>query len=429
MSAPVRLDGFEVASPAPDPEIGAVAARAWLADRRPGVTPVRMWTHTALYRGPDDVSTRVSLELAPISDGAAAHVESLTLLIRSRGDGTAVSEFPSDPALPSLETMLDPRSAAGVLSQAVPELSQGPERHADLRCDVTLVHHPRTGACVLRYDVHGSDGRTRREVYAKIYPSVADVRRSASAHQAVGGRLLNGPEVVVRMPRLLGVDIDTRAVFIESLGSGATPVEIRPDEAARVIATLHGATAVDDLPTVAAVDEADRVRAELALVRTAWPELAARVAGHLDTAAEHLARSTEGRRVLSHGDFTPSQLLRMPREVIGLLDLDTLRLAEPATDLGRYLAYESVRLARRERRDPADPPGAVADHVRSRVDELYAVVLAAYGVTDPALAERVVAHARLQLTLLALRAARRFKDDRVRLALTLLDHAPSRRPS
>ncbi|KAB7746393.1 hypothetical protein GA707_02500 [Nostocoides sp. F2B08] len=428
MTATGRVRGFEVASPTLDPDLGAVA-RAWVADRRPDATPIRTWTHTALYRGPDDVSARVSLELAP-TRGDEGPSEDLTLLVRSRGGNTVVSEFPQDPGVPGLETMLDPRSAAEVLSQAVPELSRGPDRHAGLRCGVTLVHHPRTGACVVRYDLPGPDGRRPRQVYAKVYPSVADLRRSAAAHQAVEGRLLHGPDVVVRLPRLLGVDIDTRAAFIESLGSHDTPsAEVLPAEAARVLATLHRATALNDLPAVGAALDVDRVRDELALVRTGWPELAARVAEHVDAAARCLDRSPEGDPVLSHGDFTPSQLLRMPRDVIGLLDLDTLRHAEPAADLGRYLAYASVRRGRRGRSDPGDPGGSAAERLPSALSELYAVALAAYPVADPVLTERVLAHARIQLGLLALRAARRFKDDRVRLALSLLDHAPTRRPS
>ncbi|MGA8044896.1 MAG: hypothetical protein WCA30_01395 [Dermatophilaceae bacterium] len=428
MTATGWLDGFEVASPILDPALPALA-RAWVADSRPGATPIHTRTHTALYRGPDDVSARVSFELAPARDGDGTG-EDLTLLVRSRGGNTVVWEFPQDPGVPGLEAMLDPRSAAEVLARAVPELSLGAGRHADLRCEATLVHHPRTGACVLRYDLSGRDGRTHRQVYAKVYPSVAEVRRSAAAHEAVAGRLLHGRDVVVRLPRLLGLDIDTRAVFIESLGSHDTPsAEVRPDEAALVLATVHGATALHDLPAVGAALDIDGVRDELALVRTAWPELAARVAEHVDAAAQRLDRSPEGRPVLSHGDFTPSQLLRMPRDVIGLLDLDTLRRAEPAADLGRYLAYASVRLARSESAGLADPTESVGERLSPTIRDLYAVVLGAYGVTDDALTERTLAHTRLQLALLALRAARRFKDDRVRLALALLDHASSRRPS
>ena len=428
MTATGWVDGFEVASPILDLELGAVV-RDWVADRRPGATPIRTRTHTALYHGPDDVSARVSLELAPARDGAEPS-EDLTLLVRSRGGSTVVREFPQDPGVPGLEAMLDPRSAAEVLARAVPELALGTGRHTDLRCEATLVHHPRTGACVLRYDLTGPDGREHRQLYAKVYPSVAEVRRSAAGHEAVAGRLLHGRDVVVRLPRLLGLDIDARAVFIESLGSHDPPsAEVRPDEAARVLTALHAATALNDLPAAGAALDIDRVRDELDLVRTGWPGLAARVVEHVDDAAECLDRSPEGRPVLSHGDFTPSQLLRLPRDVIGLLDLDTLRHAEPAADVGRYLAYASIRLVRREGADRPEPSESVAGRLAPSVRDLHAAVLDAYGVTDDVLAERALAHTHLQLALLALRAARRFKDDRVRLALTLLDHAPSRRPS
>lgn len=420
MTATAQLHGFEVAGRNLDLDWAALA-RAWMAEHRPEAAVLQTRTHTALYRGPDDLSARVTVE--PV---AAEHADeadgTLTLLIRSRHGATTVTEFPDDPSLPGLATMLDPRSALEVLARAAPGLWVGqrePEEIAhEMRCATTLVHHPRTGACVIRYDLSDAAGRPR-QVYAKVYPSVAEARSSALAHDAVQGRRLSGRGVTVRLPRLLGLDIDTRTVLIESLGTAnprSTPVP--HCDAAGVLRILHDASMPQHLPEVSAGDELALVRAEVELVRTGWPDLADRVAAHLDLATDELEQPAQ-RSVLSHGDFTPSQLLRLTPDVIGLLDLDTLRSAEPAADLGRYVAYAAIRSAGRG--------SAEDDH--TTIADVYAVVTDAYGGTEGAPPDRVLAHARLHLALLALRATRRFKGERVRLALALLDHAPTRRPT
>jgi hypothetical protein len=52
---------------------------------------------------------------------------------------------------------------------------------------------------------------------------------------------------------------------------------------------------------------------------------------------------------LSHGDFTAGQVLLDGVDQVGLVDTDTLCLAEPALDVGRFLAYLHVTGVRRSR--------------------------------------------------------------------------------
>lgn len=406
-----------------DREHGAALAREWVERHRPGLSVRSTTTHSLLYRGPAEMTARVTAEL-----GAPGHpdhsVESTTLLVRVRGGATSIAPFPSDPDLPTLATMLDPRHALHVLMRDAPELSMQLSRRPGLRCDAAVVHHPRTGACVVRYDISGSEGVLRR-VYAKVYSSATQARSSAAAHGAVGGRMLRGAPTV-RLPRLLGLDLDTRTVFIESLGPSDPPrTGVTPQEAARVLRTVHETPAPPGLPEMGLQDEVGRVRTELAVVRTRWPELADEVEVHVDAVAESLQQGTAATSVLSHGDFTPAQLLRVTPDVIGLIDLDTLTRAEPAVDLGRFLAYSTLRQARFE--SPGRPVGGRASDA---VCALRHEVLCAYGPLrgDGDLA-RVHAQERVQLALIALRATRRFKEERARLALALLDHASSRRPT
>jgi aminoglycoside phosphotransferase (APT) family kinase protein len=122
-------------------------------------------------------------------------------------------------------------------------------------------------------------------------------------------------------------------------------------------------------------------------------------------------------------------------EGLALLDLDTMALGDPAGDVGRFLAYEHVRTARAGS-GTATPATSAAAAARSTTRTGNAF-LTAYdpgtGATDPtALDARVWAHRRLDLVVIALRAARRLKGARSAIALDLLgdsDPAPATRPS
>jgi hypothetical protein len=432
MSGPeLRLrERVAVAEQALDPPFGTAVAQRWVAEHAPGRKLLRTRTHTALYRGGDDLSVRVSAEL----DGQRAPDGGVTLLVRAQAGDISTTAFPDDPALPTLATLLDPATAARVIAGAVAQPAHaGP---AETRWCVTVVHHPRTGACVLRYDAAGSDaGDTPlRQLFAKVYPNAPEARAAAIALTAVGEPRLqpvSGPPV--RLPRLLGVDEERHVVLLESLGAVDAAVgEVSPAEAARALRALHDRTPAAGLPWVFPAEEVARVGAELTLAGAVWPDLADLLTPHLDHAADVLARTPTGPAVLSHGDFTPSQLVRLPG-AIGLLDLDTLRMAEPASDLGRYLAYHDLFVSRPAQSSPNHAVGRrVLDGATSA-----SAFLTAYedgpetdstrtlDPLDPVLRERVLAYRGLHLVQAALRAARRFKERRVHLALTLLDHPHS----
>ena len=71
--------------------------------------------------------------------------------------------FPADPSLPTLARAMHPRT----LSTLAPFADWGD------RTAVTVVHHPRDGACVLRYDLvdadDGSAPAPHPPVYGKVY--------------------------------------------------------------------------------------------------------------------------------------------------------------------------------------------------------------------------------------------------------------------
>ena len=405
---PTVRERSDVAAWATDPAAGEQLATQWVEQHCPERRVVTTSTHTGLYRGPGDVSARVSVVL----DGETSSVDALTLLVRARHEDVLITAFPDDPALPTLSAVLSRAAVEPVLVDPLPgRVTTGPL--GGFRAEV--VHHPREGACVLRLDLTGVSGpdTAHRQVYAKVYPQAHDASMAADALAAVGAATVGSSRIVeVRLPRLLALNRPLHTTFLESLTPatatrppGQDAVPVGPAEAAQALRALHSHTPAGHLPSLTAPDLVSRVRVEQDLVATAWPEVSERLDSVLTNAAAVLDGGTGGPLVLSHGDFTPSQLIRLP-DGLGLVDLDTLCLAEPAADLGRYLAYHDVAAARRASGAGDTDTGMT--------------FLAAYGAHRADLDARVRAYHALNLALLVLRATRRFKTSRADLALTML---------
>ncbi|WP_418608335.1 hypothetical protein [Georgenia sp. SUBG003] len=222
MSAPALREAVRLAERALDPRFAHEVARDWLGTHLPGRDIRRVRTHSVLYDGPDRMSLRVTAVLGAAGPGdglTVAPPDEVTLLVRCADGGLSVTAFPDDPDLPTLPAMIDPV----VAGEALAALGVGDGRPVG----VTVVHHPRTGPCVLRYDLTGFSGgdrtRSRRDVvYAKVYPGRDDARAAAARAAAPGVGALPcvvGPgtrSAPVRLPRLLGVDVGRHTVFLES---------------------------------------------------------------------------------------------------------------------------------------------------------------------------------------------------------------------
>lgn len=387
-----------------DPERGHRVAARWVAEHLPDREVVGTRTHTAYYRGRGEVSVRVSVELDAGTD--------VTLLLREPGPRT--SAFPHDPDLPTLAPLLRPEVAEALVAEHLGV----PYPHW---CTVTVVHHPRTGACVLRYEfADRSSGTDRaREVYLKVYPTVEGAAAAAARLTSLGAHRLSAPNgTAVRLPRLLAHLPDRHTVVLESVRAPRRLAPPGPREAGVALAALHRHRPAGPLPLVTATERLAAVTADAELVRDPWPEVSDRVAAALEPVRRVLERPAPGSPVLVHGDFTPSQVLTRP-DGLAVVDLDTLCRSEPAADLGRYLAYRSLAVARQARRAPRPLTGAPAG-TQVGTGEF----LAGYGQPDvPAmeLTSRVLAHRALTLAHVALNAARRFKQERTALALALLE--------
>ncbi|WP_172804965.1 ABC transporter transmembrane domain-containing protein [Actinopolymorpha singaporensis] len=341
------------------------------------------------------------------------------------GTGIAVHPFPLDPALPTLARAVDPGALAELAGAGLAD----PAGSAGWSSRV--VHYPREGACVLRYERPPGNGSGPKSLYGKVYEDGGGEATAATLRALRP----SGPGTAadcLRLPRLVGYLPELRLLLTEAVpgepllragswtwsAAGSAPTSRAALEsmarAGRVLAALHPRESLD-AHAYSRAEEIAAVRHDLDTVRQVWPEVADHVRWHLAGLLDPMVDIPDSEQVLCHGDFTPAQLLVGSGDM-ALVDLDTVRRGERAVDLGRFLAH--LQLA------GTKAAGAAAWPL---LDELGRAFLRAYAEASPSVAlepdllDRISVHRDASLARTALRACRQLKDDRLRTALELLD--------
>ena len=299
--------------------------------------------------------------------------------------GMRIHFFPADPALPGLATALQPEKMAAALADVVPEWRQGKWRVA--RCRVTPLRYRPGRRCTLRLQLwarHTGSGEIRpRTLFGKVYHSrekaLSVFERMQMLSEVVSpeaGRLvvaraagfLPDLPMVVQEP-LAGVPLDL-------LLDGRSRVDPRGRSgvaiAASALADLHG-LGVRHPRKRSVGDELRRMAQRSASAATVDGEVAARMADlatALSRRLEQLALENRAPRLV-HADCKPSQFL-VDGTKVGLLDFDHAGMADPALDVGTFMA--SLRQLGRKpsekagRSTGADRNGWMRDLERSFLD-------------------------------------------------------------
>jgi aminoglycoside phosphotransferase (APT) family kinase protein len=347
-------------------------ARAWAARAMPDSVVEAVRVRSVLYRPDGSWTLRYQVQLSPGRQERMLLVE-----VPPSTSDVMIRPFPDDPGLPTLPRALDPDLMREVLGRAVP--GTGGAR-AIGRCGVDVVRYPRQGRCVLRYRLSvgaGGLGELRHPVvFGKVYSDDDTAATTAAALRLLRRELANLPDhprIVVPQP--LGVVPSLRLGLVEAVaGRPLLPDLLKaacaPDAsasdmlssavrtAARTAAAIHACSAsgvalpVRDLSGEVAATERD-----IRLLQPMWPEVATRlrpaVTWALEATDHHQRQGAPGgwplAPVPAHGDFTPSQVLLDGPGRTGIVDVDTLCIAEPALDIGRFLAYLHVTGIRRSR--------------------------------------------------------------------------------
>ncbi|MCV2491800.1 hypothetical protein OF117_20850 [Geodermatophilus sp. YIM 151500] len=335
--------------------------------------------------------------------------------------GVRLSVFPDDPDLPGLAGALDPSALRGALRDALP--GGGPV----LRCRAELLRYRPARRATLAVEVRGPAAPRGRRLVVKSYH---DGRKAAAvAAEAVLLPATADPDaplrfapVLAHLPdRALVVQEHVRGIHLDEVlrRSGPAPADALR-RAAVALAALHRQPVVSRRTrTVDA--ELDRFAARARRVAGVAPaagavlvDLAARLAATADGLGP-------GAVALVHGDCKPSQfLLRGEREVV-LLDLDSCGRADPAGDVGTFLAtlrQHALRALLARRLTPA------AARARAALAEefLDAYLAAAGGTRDPGLRRRITWYEAVALERKALRCFARAPRSPLTGALVAAGH-------
>jgi hypothetical protein len=432
---------------------GPALTRRWVAASAPDASVAGVQVGSVLYRPDGSATLRYEVRLC----GARPRTRTLLVTVPRSGSDVVVRPFPADPGLPTLARAVDPALMRALLSRVVP--GTGRDR-AVARCTVDVVHYPRSDRCVLRYTLlpgAAGVGEVRHPtVFGKVYAggsaaaaaaTALHVLRGGTRDRAGGGQLVvPQPLAVVPSLRLgLATAVPGRpllprllrsAVEAGSAAPGAGPWTLAGsvEAAGRVLAAVHRCAVPGSrlLPVRDLDGERERAAAQLRALGTVWPEAAGALHRRLgvalagDLSGCHLHPPAGTGLVTAHGDFTPGQLLLGDRAEVALVDVDTLCRADPAMDLGRFLAYLHVAALRRAagswpllERLTGVFLGAYLDAVEAGPDEEGAA--AAAPGARAALLARTAAFRALALTGLGASACWQLKDRRLGAVLDVLD--------
>jgi thiamine kinase-like enzyme len=269
-----------------------------------------------------------------------------------------VHAFPIDGELPALVGATNRERMRSLFAELLPEAGIEPGRIESVT--VEPVNYARRERCVLRYqlDELAEDGtRSRRTIYGKvatgnqgaaIAPIIDELRE----------RVLPGAFDQFDLPLSLGFRPDLQLSLLTAVPgapripqllkarlAGAAPeaglsLESAIAASARIAASLHASPSKLGRRR-SFDDERAALREKIAAVQHVSPALGARFQGWLERIETYAEESDPLRPCLSHGDFTHAQLI-FDGARSGLVDFDTICQAEPALDLGQFLAYLRV---------------------------------------------------------------------------------------
>ncbi|MEO7908160.1 MAG: phosphotransferase [Roseiflexaceae bacterium] len=358
-------------------------------------------------------------ELAAFAQ-AAGRIEALNMIVHA---------FPIDGDLPILVDVTDQRTAPALLADMLPEARAG--GFIPRNCQVELAHYGRQHRCTLRYTL--TDGAAnRRVVYGKVAADGSGARTApviAALREQLATRQVNIPRVLAFQPDLQLLVLEAipgkpqvarllKARLAGEQPAGQLALEDAIAACGQIAAALHGAE-IELGRKRALEDELDWLRNSIQALARISPELGARLQSWLEHATAYAGRAAPLPLCFSHGDFTYTQLI-FDGQQRGLVDFDTVCQAEPALDLGQFLAYQQLAILKDQPRDA--PMSAAA--IKQLCDIFLDTYIAARGASvgdERQLRDRTALYEVLMLLRLAIHSWQKLKVSRLDHALTLLE--------
>lgn len=352
--------------------------------------------------------------------------------------------FPIDGELPVLVEVTDPQKMRSILSEMLPDVQA--QRMTIQDCRVELGHYGRQHRAVLRYHVTGTTPDTDTPQRSVVYGKVAADDRGALAGPVIDAlhkHVLDQPDgYKFDIPQAFGFRPDLQLALFEAIpgvpqvaqllkarlkgelpkNSAGMTLEESIDACAQIAAALH-MSGITLGRQRALADEVAGLREGFALVQHIAPDLGAQFQAWLDRVEASGAESKPLPFCFSHGDFSYTQLIFESNQS-GLVDFDTVCQAEPALDLGQFLAY--VRMAgRKSQPGGASQPTSVTEELCAQFLQDYSAAVGTRSMDEEWLRLRVPVYEMISLLRLAFHSWQKLKGSRLENVITILEERAS----
>ena len=277
-----------------------------------------------------------------VCHGVAAPFRQLVADVPAWGMHVQVS--PLDACFPQLARLSDPRYARDVVAGAYTASEIAPEQDSVSRYAVTSIRYRPGKRHVLRYDP--LDMAERGTIFAKLYSSEKGGRVFRVATQAAEWLAEHGEGMSSVRP-LAYVAEDAVVLYPQVFGAPLSERLRRPGQDVAQCLECAGAAlhALHHLPQAVAgplqvhefATEIREVERDIAHVRALLPPVGAAIDALLDRAREVHERLPQELPTFTHRDFKCEHLLITP-DGLTLIDLDRCAVADPAFDVGKFLA-------------------------------------------------------------------------------------------
>ena len=288
--------------------------------------------------------------------------------------GLSVQAFPADASLPALAASCDttPNSPLFGALQSAARMHLGDDSWQLISANAIPVRYKPANRCVIRYQLsleHGKDETVLQRnltIFGKVYAAPEQARSVQALQQRLYDEQFNKTGGSPFLPRPLGMIDELGLTFNEAVqpanagdrlvtgtralrpqmkrGRGGEITElVIPVEELRLtaiaLARLHASTArpEESAPRTGA-KEAKRARERAALIAGHNPAQAQEVQRLAQQLATRLEKLQPDAYRPAHGGFKASQLLFHSHRVF-VVDFDGFCLADPALDIGYFLAY------------------------------------------------------------------------------------------
>jgi hypothetical protein len=414
----------------------------------------------------DTISTLVNARLFKDAAACQAFLEQVLMPVAARMEGRSeikpfaspvaiieqlnmtISVYPIDGLIPTLVDATNTSKVASLFSQTIPEVVAG--NFSIQNVDQFLAHYGRYKRCVLRYTIDGVQTETQTPQQVTVYGKV-DADGLGGATEDIISALrerLNEPQLPYkfRVPRSLGYFPDLQLLLMEALpgkpffkpllkawiennNRKVAGVENLPHEeeetlekairtCALIAVTLHGSN-IQLGPRTTLEIQVDKLLEGTEVLSQVLPELGAQVRSWIDQTVEFSQAYPAMPTRFSHGDFTYTQLIFDGKEG-GLVDFDTMCQAEPAQDLGHYLAYQRLNIIKDQ--DPNSPfPPEVIEHLCALFLDTYIDTARAWIPDEELLRGRVAIYELISLIRLTLHSWEKMKGSRLKQTIPLLE--------